>query len=471
MIHTYRLYCTNIVLDVNSGAVHVFDDTAYSAVNAYSLLREEGFTLDREELSQAVHKKLKDRHEYSEVCEALQEIFLLESEGLLFAESIPVHKNNDNAVKAMCLNISHDCNMRCGYCFASKGDFGTGRLLMDTKTAFESIDFLVRNSGSRSNLEVDFFGGEPLMNTETMFKTVEYARSIEKDYGKRFRFTVTTNGVLLDEKLLARINKEFENLVMSLDGRKETHDRLRRMTDGKGSYDTVVPNIIMAARARGEKDHFVRGTYTAFNLDFSRDVLHMADLGFKSISVEPVVAPPDRAYAISDKMLEKIFNEYEKLSYEYVNRKKQGKGFKFFHFEIDLNQGPCIWKRLKGCGAGYEYIAVTPEGDMYPCHQFVGNEDFVMGSVFSKNRGVLNPEKKRVFEESDITSREECSNCWAKYYCGGGCAANAYHMNGSVDKPYKTGCELEKKRIECAIWVRAQEYEMAQGDIWSNLRC
>jgi uncharacterized protein len=464
MIHPYRLFDTNIVLDVNSGAVHVFDDTSFNALLVYNDLKKSGFQFnDENALAEKVRDALsaKSSCPEKEITEAIGEIRELERKGLLFSDDcLSWYKpdlNEEIPIKALCLHVSHDCNMRCDYCFASKGDFGTGRKLMDRDTALRSIDFLVENSRARKNLEVDFFGGEPLMNSSVIFDTVKYARSLEGKYDKRFRFTVTTNGLLLTPELMDYFNREFDNVVMSLDGAIETNDRMRKLPNGRGTYSHVLPGIKMAVMKRGGRDHFIRGTFTAHNTDFSRDVLHLADTGFKSISVEPVVASPDCDYALTVDMLPRIFSEYEKLALEYAKRREEGRAFSFFHFEIDLEQGPCVKKLLKGCGAGYEYVAVTPEGDIYPCHQFVGKKDFVLGNVHDNGGNSINKEISRMFRRTDITTKSKCTNCWAKFHCSGGCVASAYLSNGNLEEPYEIGCQLEKKRIECAIWLKTNQ--------------
>lgn len=464
MIHAYRLFDTNIVLDVNSGAVHVFDDTAFNVVLVYNDLKKSGFQFkDDNTLAEKVTDALSAEYcrTGNEIAEAISEIRELERKGLLFSDDcLSGYKpdiNEEIPVKALCLHVSHDCNMRCDYCFASKGDFGTGRKLMDRDTALKSIDFLVENSRARKNLEVDFFGGEPLMNTGVIFDTVKYARSLEEKCDKKFRFTVTTNGLLLTPELMDYFNREFDNVVLSLDGTMETNDRMRKLPNGGGTYRHVLPRIEMAVGKRGERDHFIRGTFTAYNTDFSRDVMHLADSGFKKISVEPVVASPDCDYALTADMLPQIFSEYEKLALNYAKRREEGKAFSFFHFEIDLEQGPCVKKLLKGCGAGYEYVAVTPEGDIYPCHQFVGKKDFILGNVHDTGGIGINKEISRMFRCSDITTKRKCRNCWAKFYCSGGCAASAYLSNGNLEEPYEIGCQLEKKRIECAIWLKTNQ--------------
>ena len=356
-------------------------------------------------------------------------------------------------VKSMCLNIAHDCNLRCEYCFAAKGDFGRGRMLMPLEVAKKAIDFLVEKSGTRHNLEVDFFGGEPLMNFEVVKETVAYARSLEKPHNKNFRFTITTNGLLLSDDKIDFINREMSNVVLSIDGRREVNDRLRIRTNGGGSYDTIVPRFQKLVATRGkDKDYYARGTFTKYNLDFTEDVLHLVDLGFDQVSVEPVVSDPKLSYSIQEEDLPRVFEEYERLANTIIARKKAGEGFNFFHFMIDLNQGPCAIKRLRGCSCGNEYVAVTPEGDIFPCHQFVGEDDWKMGNVLD---GSYDLERKNEFALANVYSKERCKNCWAKFYCSGGCNANNWQYEGDIHKPHEIACALEQKRLECAVMIQA----------------
>lgn len=447
IIHSFTLFDTNIVVDVNSGSVHVFDSVSYEVLDSYAN------NLSKDEIL----KKLGDKYGQAQVEEAYEEILKLKEEGLLFTDDEysykPVSNGDDITLKAMCLHVSHDCNMRCKYCFASKGDFGSGRKLMNADTGKKAIDFLISKSGKRRNLEIDFFGGEPLMNFTVIKEIVDYARIKEKEYNKNFRFTVTTNGLLLNEEIIEYINDNFVNVVLSIDGRKETNDRMRLSVNGKGTYSQIIEKIKAVAESRKQENYYVRGTFTRENMDFSEDVLHLADEGFRQISVEPVVAAADTGYDIREEDLPKIKLEYEKLACEYVKRAKENNGFNFFHFMIDLDQGPCIEKRYKGCGSGTEYVAITPEGDIYPCHQFVGIEDFKIGNV---NTGISNTDIVNSFCKSNISTRGECSSCWARFYCGGGCAANNYSFNKNINIPYKIGCELEKKRVECALWIKTQ---------------
>ncbi len=450
MIHKYKLGGYNICLDVHSGAVHVLDDTAYDILD----ILEKTETMEKqpdEQLFACLEGKY-DREEIADTYEALYELY---ENGLLFSPDDYeqfADMMTKAPVKSMCINISHDCNLRCEYCFAAKGDFGQGRCLMPLETAKKAIDFIIANSGTRRNLEVDFFGGEPLMNFDVVKQTVEYARSIEKKYNKHFRFTITTNGLLLDDDKIEYINREMNNAVLSLDGRKEVNDRLRVTPNGKGCYDVIVPKYQKLVEGRGDKDYYIRGTFTKYNLDFTEDVLHFRDLGFDQLSIEPVVSDPKLDYSIKYEDLPRVFEEYERLAQTIINSRKKGDYYNFFHFMIDLNQGPCAIKRLRGCGCGNEYVAVTPQGDIYPCHQFVGNEDYKMGNLHD---GTFNTDMKEDFAKANVYSKENCKDCWAKFYCSGGCNANNYQYEGDIRKSHKTSCELEKKRLECAIMIKA----------------
>lgn len=447
MIHKYTMYDTNIVLDINSGAVHVFDAAAFEIVDLYR-------TKTKEQIVEA----MSDKYSGQAVSGAYDEIAKLESEGLLFSEDVYSDAiktwERKPVVKALCLHICHDCNLRCKYCFASTGSFGGKRTMMDAETGKKAIDFLIEKSAARRNLEVDFFGGEPLMNFDVVKEIVEYARIREKETGKNFRFTITTNAVLLNEENKEFINKNMHNVVLSIDGREQTNDNMRPRIDGSGTYKSILPKIKHMAESRNQDNYYVRGTFTRENLDFSKDVLHLADEGFKQISIEPVVAAKDSGYDIREQDLPKLFSEYEQLAYEYVKRENNNEGFNFFHFMVDLQQGPCVIKRLGGCGSGHEYLAVTPEGDLYPCHQFVGDEKFKMGNV---HQGTFDMGFQKNFQKSNVYTKKDCSECWAKFYCSGGCAANAYQFNNDINVPYRIGCELEKKRVECAIWIKTQE--------------
>ena len=391
------------------------------------------------------------------ISDALSDIAELYENGMLWAKDdfeIASNLKENAPVKAMCLHVSHDCNLRCKYCFADEGKYHTEkRELMTAETGKRAMDYLVEHSGHRRNLEVDFFGGEPLMNFEVVKEVVEYARELEKKHNKVFRFTVTTNGILLDEKKLEYINENMSNIVLSIDGRKEVNDRMRYRADGSGSYDKIVPIFQKVAESRNQDNYYVRGTFTRENLDFSKDVIHLADLGFKQISIEPVVCGEETDYSLREEDLPKIFNEYESLVKEYVKRIKEGNGFNFFHFMIDLEEGPCIIKRLSGCGCGCEYLAVAPNGDVYPCHQFVGSEEYKMGSLYDSNG--LNKELRSTFEKCNVYTKPDCDSCFAKFFCSGGCIANACLINGDMNKPHKLSCEMMKKRVECSLYAKA----------------
>lgn len=437
MIHKFSMMGTNIVVDVNSGAVHVVDDISFDILDYYK-----NFTAGE------IKNKLAHKYNADEIDEALREIESLEAEGLLFSED-PYKEyvssmDRKSVVKALCLHISHDCNLRCKYCFASTGNFGGQRNMMSLEVGKKAIDFLISESGNRKNLEIDFFGGEPMMNFDVVKGIIEYARQKEKEHNKNFRFTLTTNGLLLNDENIKYINENMQNIVLSIDGRKEVNDRMRIRIDGSGCYDDILPKFKYVAESRNQDNYYVRGTFTRENMDFSNDVLHLADEGFRQISVEPVVAAKDSGYDLREEDLPRLFEEYEKLAYEYVKRRKEGNWFNFFHFMIDLTQGPCIVKRLTGCGSGHEYLAVTPEGDIYPCHQFVGNEKFKMGNV---KEGVLNRDIQNYFKNSNVYTKKECDSCWAKFYCSGGCAANSYNFHKDINTVYKVGCELEKKEL------------------------
>ncbi len=450
MIHYYKMGGQNIVMDIYSGAVHVVDNCVYAILEK---MGEQEFS-GEESCPPAIIKELAGVYTEPQICEAYEEIRDLVQAELLYTkdpyEKIAKTWHKQSYIKAMCLHVAHDCNLRCKYCFASTGDFGGAREIMSPETGKAAIDYLIAHSGKRHNLEIDFFGGEPLMAWDTVKETVLYARSIEKQYDKNFRFTVTTNGILLDDEKQEFINQYMSNVVLSIDGRRDVNDYMR----GRGTYDTIMPKFQKLADSRNQTDYYVRGTFTAKNLDFSNDVLHLADMGFKQTSVEPVIEDePGHDYEIKPEHLPQIYAEYEKLTYEYVKRKKEGKGFNFFHFMIDLNQGPCVIKRMSGCGAGHEYVAVAPNGDLYPCHQFVGNPDFVMGHV---NKPELDEKVKNYFEGSNVYTKPACENCFAKFYCSGGCAAAAYKFNHDINKPYKMACDMERKRTECAIYIATQ---------------
>ena len=451
MIHRYQKKGLNFVLDVNSGAVHLLDDISY----AVSGLLDENMG---DTCPQSIIDALSD-YTADEIREAYDELYELKKAGQLFAQDdyidvsryIPVNA----PVKALCLHVAHDCNLRCKYCFASTGDFGQGRKIMPPEIAKKAIDFVIARSGVRHNIEVDFFGGEPLMAWDTVTQTVDYARSLEEKYNKKFRFTITTNGLLLDEDKRKYINENMDNCVLSLDGRREVNDEFRKTVAGTGSYDTIVPKFKALVDERDPNlDYYARGTFTSHNLDFAEDVLSIADAGFDRLSVEPVTADPGCGYDLTEDDLPKIEAEYDRLTDIMLERKKEGKPFTFFHFMVDLDQGPCVVKRLRGCGAGYEYVAVTPDGDIYPCHQFVGKDEFKQGSVLDQS---FNMDIAQTFAGMNIYSRPKCQTCWAKFYCSGGCSAANYNMNHDMNDSYDLGCEMERKRLECAIYLKAMD--------------
>lgn len=455
MVHQYKNNGYNIILDVNSGSIHVVDDVVYEIVPLVEEALEAGKS--KENMSDGIFDRLKDRFAREDMQEAFEQVWELKEAGMLYAPDIYENyvidfKKRETVVKALCLHIAHDCNLACKYCFAQEGEYHGRRALMSFEVGKKALDFLVHHSGSRVNLEVDFFGGEPLMNWQVVKDLVSYGRSLEEPYHKRFRFTLTTNGVLLNDEVLEFVNKEMANVVLSIDGRKEIHDLMRPFRGGQGSYEGIVPKFQKAAESRGQMNYYVRGTFTRNNLDFSRDVMHLADLGFKQISVEPVVAAPEDDYALRQEDVPGLLAEYDKLAVELLNRKKQGKGVNFFHFMIDLEGGPCVAKRLSGCGSGTEYLAVTPWGDLYPCHQFVGREEFLMGNV---EEGITKPHIRDEFKTCNVYAKEKCKSCFAKFYCSGGCAANSYNFHGKINDVYDLGCELQRKRIECAIMIKA----------------
>ena len=460
MIHLYKNNGYNIVMDVNSGSVHVVDDVVYRIVPLVEELLGEGIK-ETDDVTAALTGREELSYPEEILREAVEEVLELASAGQLFAPDVYQNyiydfKKRQTVVKALCLHIAHDCNLACRYCFAEEGEYHGRRGLMSLEVGKKALDFLVANSGNRVNLEVDFFGGEPLMNWQVVRELVEYGRSLEEVHSKKFRFTLTTNGVLLDDDILDFANREMANIVLSIDGRKEVHDRMRPFRGGQGSYDLIVPKFRKVAESRGQTRYYVRGTFTRNNLDFSRDVLHLADLGFEQISVEPVVAGPEDDYAIREEDLPVLKEEYDRLAAEMLKRRKEGRGFQFFHFMIDLEGGPCVAKRLSGCGSGTEYLAVTPWGDLYPCHQFVGNEDFLMGNV---EEGILRDDIRDEFKGCNVYAKEKCRTCFAKFYCSGGCAANSYNFHGHINDAYDVGCELERKRVECAIMLKAAEAE------------
>lgn len=453
MIHKYKLNGYNIVLDVNSGGVHVVDDITYDLLDNVEPPFEEN-------CPEKVIEKLSRFYSEEDIKSCYEEIVELYNDKILFSvddyEKFAKY-SVASPVKAMCLVIEQDCNLRCEYCFASTGDYGLGkRMHMTFETGKKAIDFLLEKSGDRENLELDFFGGEPLMNFEVVKQVVVYARSKEAEYGKKFRFTITTNGMLLTDDKIDFINKEMSNVVLSIDGRKTVNDKVRKRVDGTGCYDTIMPKFKKLVEKRGDKEYYVRGTFTKYNIDFSDDVYSLYNEGFDQISVEPVVCSPDMPYALTEKELSAIFNEYERLSARILESQKKGEKFNFFHFMLDLDQGPCAIKRLRGCGCGNEYVAITPEGDIYPCHQFVGIDEYKMGNL---NENTFNMDMKAEFASSHVYTKPECKKCWAKFYCSGGCNANNYIYAGDIHNAHKFSCQLEKKRLECAIMIKTAKLD------------
>lgn len=471
MVHQFKNNGYNIVLDVNSGMIHVVDDLAYDIIEMYedntkeniiSAMVEKYTKPENMALITFEGKESGDFMDHVEalanqIREVMEDVEQLKKDGALFTKDIyedyiNEFKQRSTVVKALCLHIAHDCNLACRYCFAEEGEYKGRRALMSYEVGKQALDFLIANSGNHKNLEVDFFGGEPLMNFEVVKELVKYGREQEKIHNKNFRFTLTTNGILLDDDIMEFCNQEMGNVVLSIDGRKEVNDKMRPSRNGKGSYDIILPKFQKFADSRNQSKYYVRGTFTHNNLDFSEDVKHLAELGFQQISVEPVVASEQEAYAITEEDLPMLFDEYDKLAKYMLERKREGKGFNFFHFMIDLTGGPCVAKRLSGCGSGCEYLAVTPWGDLYPCHQFVGTEEFLMGNVFE---GIKKPEIKEEFKQCNVYSKEKCKNCFAKFFCSGGCAANSYNFHGNINDAYDIGCALQKKRVECAIMLKA----------------
>lgn len=447
MIHKYKLRGFNIVLDVNSGGVHVVDELTYDLLDNV----EPPFSPD---VPAKAMEKLSKVYSPSDIRTCYREIVELYNDKILFSDDDYekyAKYSVASPVKAMCLNIAHDCQLRCKYCFASTGDFGKGRKLMSLETGKHAIDFLLENSGDRPNLELDFFGGEPLMNFKVVKQIVEYARSREAEYNKKFRFTITTNGLLLDDEKIDFINREMSNVVLSIDGRKEVNDYFRVLPNGQGCYDMILPKYKKLVEGRGDKEYYVRGTFTNRNLDFSDDVFALYDAGFDQISIEPVVGESDE-YALTEKELPAVFREYERLADRIIENEKNGKKFNFFHFMIDLDQGPCAIKRLRGCGCGNDYVAITPDGDIFPCHQFVGIDEYKMGNI---DEGTFDQKMKEDFAAAHIYSKPDCRKCWAKFYCSGGCNANNYQYMGDIHSAHKISCQLEKKRLECAIMLKA----------------
>lgn len=451
MIHQYKLGGYNIVLDICSGAVHVVDDVAYDIIADFE-------NIGKEEIIDKLTLKYKDDDSITkqDIIECYDQVLSLKNAGSLFTPDRfkpmagELKRKTSGVIKALCLHVAHTCNLNCAYCFASQGKYQGERALMSFETGKRALDFLVENSGTRRNLEVDFFGGEPLMNWDVVKKLVEYARSIEKEKGKNFRFTLTTNGLNIDDDVIEFSNREMSNVVLSLDGRKEVHDRYRVDYKGKGSWDIIVPKFQRFVKERGGKNYYMRGTFTHANPDFLEDIKQMLSLGFNELSMEPVVCAAGDPSELTEQDKEIVFEQYEKLAELMLQKDKEGKPFTFYHYMIDLKGGPCIYKRISGCGSGTEYMAVTPWGDLYPCHQFVGDEKFRLGDIW---HGVTNTAIQEEFGSCNVYAREDCHDCWAKLYCSGGCAANAYHSTGSVTGVYKYGCELFKKRMECAIMV------------------
>jgi uncharacterized protein len=447
VIHQYKSNGMNIVIDINSGSIHVVSDVVYDVIPMLEIqLKEE-----------EIISKLKEAYPIEDIKEAIEGCRELEAAGGLFTEDIYKEaimdfKKRETVVKALCLHIAHDCNLACKYCFAEEGEYHGRRALMNFEVGKQALDFLVANSGNRKNLEVDFFGGEPLMNWGVVKQLVEYGRELEKTNNKKFRFTLTTNGVLFNEEVMEFAKKEMDNVVLSIDGRKEVNDFMRPFRKGLGSYDLIVPRFQKFAKMRNQEKYYVRGTFTRENLDFSKDVLHLADLGFKQISVEPVVSLPEEPFALKEEDIPYICEQYDELAKEIIKREKEGRGFNFFHFMIDLSGGPCVYKRLSGCGSGTEYLAVTPWGDLYPCHQFVGEDEFLMGNV---SEGIVRDDHVNNFKECNVYTKDKCQECYAKFYCSGGCAANSNKFHNTIHDAYDIGCELQRKRVECAIMIKA----------------
>lgn len=456
MIHQYKLNGYNIVMDANSGAVHSVDDLAYDIIALY----DKGLC-ENEIVKEIEHKYKNIKKE--DILETLEDIEILKKDRLLFSED-PFEniakdlKAKQSVLKAICLHVAHGCNMDCKYCFAGKGEYNDKAGIMPLEVGKQALDFLVANSGTRKNLEVDFFGGEPLLNWAVCKELVAYGRELEKKHNKKFNFTLTTNGVLIDDDVIEFAEKEFGNVVLSMDGRKSTHDFMRTSKDGKGTYERIIKKFKKLADARNQQDYYMRGTYTAYNKDFAADVLAMADMGFIETSIEPVVGDPNVDYALHEEDLPMLKEQYEKLAKEMLEREKLGEGFNFYHYTVDLTGGPCIYKRVSGCGVGTEYLAVTPTGDLYPCHQFVGDDDYKVGDVYG---GIANEAVIDGFRNNNnVYTRDKCRDCFAKLYCSGGCAANNMHSNGDINKVYEFGCELHRKRIECAIMLKVAEEEL-----------
>lgn len=453
MIHQYKLNGYNIVLDTFSGSVHSVDDVAYDVIAMMDAKTDEWQIVNELSVKYNVDKQ--------EITDCIDDVKELTAQGKLFTQDTfsPIaaafKQKSGNVIKALCLHVAHTCNLNCSYCFASQGKYHGDRALMNFETGKRALDFLIENSGSRRNLEVDFFGGEPLMNWQVVKDLVKYARSVEKEKGKNFRFTLTTNGMLIDDDVIDFCNREMSNVVLSLDGRKEVHDRLRVDYAGRGSWDRIVPKFQKLVQARGGKNYYMRGTFTHANPDFLEDIKVMLDLGFTELSMEPVVCAADDPAGLTDDDVKIVCEQYEQLAELMIRRQKEGKPFTFYHYMIDLTGGPCVYKRVSGCGSGTEYMAVTPWGDLYPCHQFVGEERFKLGNIYD---GVTNNALRESFRKCNVYTKAECENCWAKLYCSGACAANAYHASGDINGVYPKGCELFKKRIECAIMIKVSDH-------------
>lgn len=449
-IHKYKQCGLNIVIDVNSGALHIVDDVVYDILDYYENNNED-----------EIAEVLKDKYPHDAVREGIEEINNLVQEGMLFTDDMykdtAVNDNGPSYIKAICLNIAHDCNLKCKYCFASEGNYNGKRELMSLEVGKKAIDMVISRSGPRHNIEVDLFGGEPLMNFDVIKDIIEYAKRQEKIYNKNIRFTITTNATLLNDEIIDYIDKNMGNVVLSIDGRKSVNDNIRVRYDGSGTYSDILPKIKSMVERRGKsRQYYVRGTFTRENLDFYNDVMELANQGFREISIEPVVLQEDHPLSLREEDLPVIFEQYDKLTEEIIKRSREGNGFKFYHFAIDINGGPCVYKRISGCGAGHEYVAVTPDGDIFPCHQFVGNEKFKMGNVYD---GEFDENIAELFKKGHIYNKPQCLDCWAKFYCSGGCQANNYNFNGDIHVPYKLGCSMMKKRIECAIAIRAKLME------------
>ena len=455
MIHQYKLNGFNIVLDVYSGAVHIVDEVAYDVISLYE-------TTPPDEIVRRMLDKYGSRPDVdeAELRACLADVEELKQAGKLFSRDLwenveqEAFEHTKPVLKALCLHVAHTCNLNCDYCFASQGRYQGERGLMSFEVGKQALDFLIENSGGRVNLEVDFFGGEPLMNWEVVKDLVRYARTQEPIHHKNFRFTLTTNGVLLDDEVTDFCNREMHNVVLSLDGRKEVHDRLRKNFAGQGSYDMIVPRFRRFVERRGDRSYYMRGTFTHDNTDFTEDILHMADLGFTELSMEPVVSPPGEPWALTEEDLPVLFGQYERLALEMLKREKEGRPFTFYHYMLDLEGGPCLHKRMSGCGSGTEYLAVTPWGELFPCHQFVNDPGYSMGNIWD---GVTNAALGERFRRCNVVANPDCRECWARLYCAGGCAANAYHASGDINGTYEYGCRLFKKRVECAIMMKAAQ--------------